>query len=133
MRNIVKFTAASVAVAMMIGIAGCGSPNSSNGGAGLDEKQQLLVWAWEPTVSKAKQGFEKEHPNIDVKIVNAGSSNDEYSALSKQVVVLLILFSWILMQYPNLRFPVIWKNYLNMGSIPRCCPNTQKVHRAVST
>ena len=36
-------------------------------------------------------------------------------------------------EYPNLRFPVIWKNYLNMGSIPRCCPNTQKVHRAVST
>ena len=33
MRNMVKFTAASVAVAMMIGIAGCGSPNSSNGGA----------------------------------------------------------------------------------------------------
>ena len=85
MRNIVKFTAASVAVAMMIGIAGCGSPNSSNGGAGLDEKQQLLVWAWEPTVSKAKQGFEKEHPNIDVKIVNAGSSNDEYSALSNAI------------------------------------------------
>ena len=27
MRNMVKFTAASVAVAMMIGIAGCGSPN----------------------------------------------------------------------------------------------------------
>lgn len=85
MRNMVKFTAASVAVAMMIGIAGCGSPNSSNGGAGLDEKQQLLVWAWEPTVSKAKQGFEKEHPNIDVKIVNAGSSNDEYSALSNAI------------------------------------------------
>ncbi|RSX54401.1 ABC transporter substrate-binding protein [Bifidobacterium goeldii] len=80
MRVFTKATALVATSALLLGVSACGQ--SASTGESADAKQTVTVWAWEPTVKKAVQGFESKHPNITVNVVNAGSSNDEYTALS---------------------------------------------------
>lgn len=78
-----KVAAAGLAAAMMISMAACGSDDSATNIAQNDGgKTTLTVWAWEPLVSDVVEGFEAENPDIDVEVVNAGTNNDEYTALS---------------------------------------------------
>ncbi|CAM5684094.1 Extracellular solute-binding protein OS=Streptomyces alboniger OX=132473 GN=CP975_09830 PE=4 SV=1 [Streptomyces alboniger] len=49
--------------------------------AALKKGGTLTVWAWEPTLEKVVTDFEREHPAVDVKLVNAGTHNDQYTAL----------------------------------------------------
>jgi multiple sugar transport system substrate-binding protein len=72
-------------LAACVGCSGGGSGGgSSNGGSG-DEQATITVWSWDGTVAKAVPGFEAANPNIKVKVVNAGSSTDEYSALDNAI------------------------------------------------
>lgn len=71
----------SAVLVPMLVLAGC-----SGGTAGSDGKQvNLTVWSWDGTVEKSVAGFEAENPNIKVKVVNAGSSYDEYTALDNAI------------------------------------------------
>ena len=45
----------------------------------------LTVWSWDGTVAKSVPGFEAGNPNIKVKVVNADSSSDEYTALDNAI------------------------------------------------
>ncbi|QIN83479.1 extracellular solute-binding protein [Rubrobacter tropicus] len=56
------------------GLAGCGG--GSSGG-----KTELTLWAWLPDFQEQVDMFEKAHPNIKVKLVNAGQGADEYQKL----------------------------------------------------
>ncbi|RSX51381.1 ABC transporter substrate-binding protein [Bifidobacterium goeldii] len=81
-----KLAAAGLAAATLMSVAACGSTTASNGGSSSgSEKTTITVWAWEPLIEKTVAGFEKENPNIKVKVVNAGTNNDEYTALSNAV------------------------------------------------
>ncbi len=45
----------------------------------------LLVWAWEPTLKDVVTQFEKDNPGVTVDLVNAGTGNDQYTALQNAV------------------------------------------------
>jgi multiple sugar transport system substrate-binding protein len=74
-----KVAAAAVATAMVASLAACGGSKSAQGNT------TITVWAWEPLISKTVAGFEKENPTIKVKVVNAGTNNKEYTALTNAV------------------------------------------------
>ncbi|GGJ70089.1 sugar ABC transporter substrate-binding protein [Streptomyces brasiliensis] len=70
-------------ILVLAACVGC-SGGSADGGGG-DQQANLTVWSWDGTVAKAVPGFEAENPNIKVKVVNAGSSTDEYTALDNAI------------------------------------------------
>jgi len=45
----------------------------------------ITVWAWEPTLKDVVKSFEKKYPKVHVKLVNAGTGNDEYTALQNSI------------------------------------------------
>ncbi|MEU1196498.1 sugar ABC transporter substrate-binding protein [Streptomyces sp. NPDC005813] len=53
--------------------------------AALKKGGNLTVWAWEPTLKQVVADFEKEHPAVHVKLVNAGTGNDQYKALQNAI------------------------------------------------
>ncbi|MGE6736773.1 ABC transporter substrate-binding protein, partial [Streptomyces sp. NPDC059900] len=81
--------------ALALGAAACGG--SDDGGS--DQKQvssadieaalkkggKIKVWAWEPTLKKVVADFEKEHPAVDVDLVNAGTNKEQYTALQNAI------------------------------------------------
>lgn len=68
-----------VSLCAIISMAACGSNSSNAGGQG---EIQLTVWAWEPSLTQVVKLFEKKHPNIKVKLVNAGGGRKQYTALN---------------------------------------------------
>ncbi|MEV2247274.1 sugar ABC transporter substrate-binding protein [Streptomyces sp. NPDC049970] len=65
-----------------------GSDTTVTGGdlrAALKEGGSITVWAWEPTLKQVVSDFEKEYPKVKVKLVNAGTGNDQYTALQNAV------------------------------------------------
>lgn len=68
-------------VVMLAPLAACGG-SGSDSGASSGGKTEVLVWAWDSTLSRTVAGFEKENPDITVKITNAGTNKDEYTALN---------------------------------------------------
>ncbi|MEU0298184.1 sugar ABC transporter substrate-binding protein [Streptomyces sp. NPDC006175] len=53
--------------------------------AALKEGGSITVWAWEPTLKQVVSDFQKEYPKVKVKLVNAGTGNDQYTALQNAV------------------------------------------------
>ncbi|PPF60040.1 MULTISPECIES: ABC transporter substrate-binding protein [unclassified Agreia] len=51
----------------------------------LDTETTITVWAWAPAVEQIAKDFEKEHPKITVKVVNAGTGNDQYVKLQNAI------------------------------------------------
>ncbi|MGZ3113735.1 ABC transporter substrate-binding protein [Streptomyces sp. H62] len=81
--------------ALALGAAACGG--SDDGGsdrkavsqadvqAALKKGGTITVWAWEPTLEQVATDFEKEHPGVEVELVNAGTNNDQYTALQNAI------------------------------------------------
>ncbi|MCX5229497.1 ABC transporter substrate-binding protein [Streptomyces sp. NBC_00233] len=67
----------------------CGSDTSDGGGdsgpkdvaAALAKGGKVTVWAWEPTLKKVAEDFEKKYPGVDIELVNAGTGDKQYTAL----------------------------------------------------
>src|SRR5690606_1214886 len=98
-----KAGATAVALLTAGALAACsgGSTGASGGDGG---PVTLTVWSWDGTVELAVPGFEKEHPDIDVEVVNAGSSSDEYQALDNAIqagsgVPDLVMFEYFAVPY----------------------------------
>jgi multiple sugar transport system substrate-binding protein len=53
--------------------------------AALDQGGTLTVWAWEPTLEQVVEDFEKDNPEVDIELVNAGTGNDQYTALQNAI------------------------------------------------
>lgn len=68
---------------------GSGSGKTSSGAsavqAALDKGGSISVWAWEPTLKQVVTDFEAKYPKVKVKLVNAGTGNDQYTALQNAV------------------------------------------------
>lgn len=78
-----KVVALSGAVAMMAGLAACGSTNTTESNQASGEgKQEITVWAWEPTLEDVVSKFEAKYPDIKVNLQNVGTNKDEYTALT---------------------------------------------------
>lgn len=77
--------AATVVLSLLAAVSGCGSTSStgdSQNGSGITE---ITLWTWQSTISDFVTAFEKEHPNIKVKVTNAGANEDEYMQLTNAI------------------------------------------------
>ncbi len=88
----------AVLCAATLGLAACGSSGGSGaegkgGGkasagdvrAALAKGGSITVWAWEPTLKQVVADFQAAYPKVRVKLVNAGTGNDQYTALQNAV------------------------------------------------
>ncbi|TGB09393.1 extracellular solute-binding protein [Streptomyces sp. MZ04] len=80
--------------ALVLGASACGGSDDDPGqkkvGSGdiraaLKKGGTVTVWAWEPTLKQVEADFEEKYPKVDVKIVNAGTNNDQYKALQNAI------------------------------------------------
>lgn len=78
-------TAAALVACSGTGSGGTGTDGTDGGGGAGGEDVTLTVWSWDGTVELAVPGFEAANPGITVKVVNAGSSSDEYKALDNAI------------------------------------------------
>jgi multiple sugar transport system substrate-binding protein len=92
---------AAVATAAVLALAACGGGNDSSSGssgsgsgstvsdadvqAALQKGGTLTVWAWEPTLKQVVTKFQEKYPNVKVNLVNAGTGNDQYTALQNAI------------------------------------------------
>jgi multiple sugar transport system substrate-binding protein len=88
---------AAAATAAMLALAACGGGGSDDAGksstgvsasdvdAALAKGGTLTVWAWEPTLKQVVAKFQEKYPNVKVNLVNAGTGNDQYTALQNAV------------------------------------------------
>jgi multiple sugar transport system substrate-binding protein len=89
---------AAAATVAALAIAGCGSGDDSGNDSGaaatvsdadvkaaLEKGGSLTVWAWEPTLKDVVAKFQAAYPNVRVNLVNAGTGNDQYTALQNAI------------------------------------------------
>ncbi|MFJ6433383.1 ABC transporter substrate-binding protein [Streptomyces sp. NPDC091416] len=85
--------ALAVASALALTATACGSDAEDGGGgsgpkdvkSALEKGGKVTVWAWEPTLKKVAEDFEKKYPNVDVELVNAGTGDKQYTALQNAI------------------------------------------------
>ncbi|MFI6962742.1 ABC transporter substrate-binding protein [Streptomyces sp. NPDC050255] len=85
--------ALAVASALALTATACGSDAEDGGGgtapkdvkSALEKGGKVTVWAWEPTLKKVAENFEKKYPNVDVELVNAGTGDKQYTALQNAI------------------------------------------------
>lgn len=86
--------AALTATALLL--AGCGGSDESDGGdaaegspadldAALEKGGTITYWTWTPSAEAQVAAFEKQYPNVDVELVNAGTGNDHYTKLQNSI------------------------------------------------
>lgn len=79
-----KIIALVAAAAMLTGVAACGSSsNSSSSGVTEGGKTEITVWSWDSTLPRTVKDFEKDNPDITVKVTNAGTNSTEYTAFEQ--------------------------------------------------
>ncbi|MFB9249552.1 ABC transporter substrate-binding protein [Sphaerisporangium melleum] len=86
------------ALTLSLTAAACGSSGDAGSGTAasstvsdadlqkaLDTGGTLTVWAWEPTLKDVVAGFQAKYPKVKVNLVNAGTGNDQYTALQNAI------------------------------------------------
>jgi multiple sugar transport system substrate-binding protein len=89
---------AATAVTVTLALAACGSDDGgaesgpaaasvsdADVQAALQKGGTLTVWAWEPTLKQVVTKFQQTYPNVKVNLVNAGTGDDQYTALQNAV------------------------------------------------
>jgi len=68
-------------------LAACSGDDGSAGDpdAAADEGGELLVWAWDPTVEPIADAYMEANPDVTIELVNAGTGNDQYTALQNAI------------------------------------------------
>ncbi|MEU3691297.1 ABC transporter substrate-binding protein [Streptomyces narbonensis] len=86
--------ALAVVSTLALAATACGSDASDSGSgatgpkevsAALEKGGKVTVWAWEPTLKKVVEDFEKKYPKVEVELVNAGTGDKQYTALQNAV------------------------------------------------
>ena len=92
-----RLAVAAVALAIASVLAGCGSSDDGGGGGGgadtsatdldaaLKEGGTITYWTWTPSAEAQVAAFEDQYPNVHVKLVNAGTGNDQYTKLQNAI------------------------------------------------
>lgn len=93
-RAFLRTAALATAAVTVAALAACGSDEEPGATtpvtadqvqAALDKGGSITVWAWEPTLKQVVTAFEAKYPNVKVNLVNAGTGNDQYTALQNAV------------------------------------------------
>ncbi|KAB7786798.1 ABC transporter substrate-binding protein [Bifidobacterium cebidarum] len=77
--------AGAVALSLVAVTVGCGSTSSANGGQNSSDTTEITLWTWQSTINDFVTAFERTHPNITVKVTNAGANEDEYMQLTNAI------------------------------------------------
>jgi multiple sugar transport system substrate-binding protein len=77
-RRRVPAVLAVIALALLSACGGGGGQSASTTPTG---RAKLTVWSWVPDFQTQVDMYEKAHPNVDVKLVNAGQGAPEYTKL----------------------------------------------------
>lgn len=85
--------AALTTIAVTAALAGCSTGGSTTSGGGdasavdaaLKKGGTLTYWSWTPSAEAQAAEFEKEYPNVTIKVVNAGTGGDEYTKLQNAI------------------------------------------------
>lgn len=89
-----KFTiglAAAAASALALsacGGGGSGGDSDKNADAvaqALEEGGDLTLWTWEPTMDAVVDAFMDEYPQVNIDLVNAGQTTDQYAAIQNAI------------------------------------------------
>ncbi|WP_127473122.1 ABC transporter substrate-binding protein [Microbacterium sulfonylureivorans] len=92
LRTVAVATASVFALGLTL--AGCASGGNSDDAAGgsadeleaaLEEGGELTYWSWTPSAEAQVAAFEEAYPNVDVKLVNAGTNTEEYTKLQNAI------------------------------------------------
>ncbi|MFL5693290.1 MAG: ABC transporter substrate-binding protein [Ktedonobacteraceae bacterium] len=74
----VKFAALGLMIVLVASLVACGGTPSSSSSSG---PVTLTFWTWVPNIQSEVNLFEQSHPNIKIKVVNAGQGAPEYTKL----------------------------------------------------
>lgn len=85
LRTLALAGAASLALAACSSGSGTSSGGASTTAAAAPSTGSITVWAWEPTLKQVVTDFEAANPGIKVNLVNAGTGNDQYTALQNAI------------------------------------------------
>lgn len=84
--------ALAVISALSLTATACGTPGGDADGGGpkdvgaaLAKGGKITVWAWEPTLKKVAEDFGKKYPKVEIKLVNAGTGDKQYTALQNAI------------------------------------------------
>ncbi len=91
LRTVAVATASVFALGLTL--AGCASGGSTDDAgasedaleAALEEGGELTYWSWTPSAEAQVAAFEEAYPNVDVKLVNAGTNTEEYTKLQNAI------------------------------------------------
>ncbi|ROP60984.1 sugar ABC transporter substrate-binding protein [Curtobacterium sp. ZW137] len=84
-------SALAIGVTAAIALAACASGGSSASGSAsdidkaLEKGGTLTYWSWTPSAKAQVAAFEKAHPKVTVKLVNAGTGADQYTKLQNTI------------------------------------------------
>ena len=67
------------------GEARAGTGTADDLEAALEEGGELTYWSWTPSAEAQVAAFEEAYPNVDVKLVNAGTNTEEYTKLQNAI------------------------------------------------
>ncbi|MBT1175798.1 sugar ABC transporter substrate-binding protein [Bifidobacterium sp. LC6] len=81
----IRTAAATIAALSLLATAGCGSTSSENSTHSSSGTTEITLWTWQSTINDFVTAFEKTHPNIKVKVTNAGANEDEYMQLTNAI------------------------------------------------
>ena len=99
-----RLLAGFAAATLTLGLAACGGDDETEGAAtgsvsdadvqaALQKGGELTVWAWEPTLKQVVAKFQETYPKVKVNLVNAGTGNDQYTALQNAVSVAALILT----------------------------------------
>jgi len=74
---------AALALSATLGLTACGGSQDPSEAAA--KGGELTIWAWEPTLKKVVDAYEKEHPDVKIDLVNVGTGNDQYTAVQNAI------------------------------------------------
>jgi multiple sugar transport system substrate-binding protein len=96
--------AAVAAVALAAGVAACsGSPSTAGQAPAAGQRITLTYWSWDTFAPTLAAMYEKTHPNVTIKVVNAGQGLAEYTKLRTAVLAHTGVPDIIDMEFPEMR------------------------------
>lgn len=76
---------AAVAGALALTLTACSGGGTADPEAAAEEGGELTVWAWDPTVEPIAEAYMEAHDGVTIEVVNAGTGNDQYTALQNAI------------------------------------------------
>ncbi|GAA3799599.1 ABC transporter substrate-binding protein [Cellulomonas soli] len=84
-RTLLRGTALAGALALALTACSSGDSGSDDASSAAPDSGSLTVWAWDNTVQPIADAYTAEHPDVTIEVVNAGTGNDQYTALQNAI------------------------------------------------